>query len=293
MTLTYTEELVFTETEEDGVLLAGALTRPATGPAGGLAFIFVHGYAVSPALPFTAAIGRSIAGRGHAFLAGDTRGHDLGTWLFRRDGQLMLGGAWWEKLDESPRDLAAWVGFAVDRGYRGVVLLGHSFGALRVVYYQAERQDPRVLGIVVAAPGLRSWAWGPGRRPDPERVALAERLVAEGRGVDLLPWAPYGSPMGTTSAQTYLSWIKADRLDLFGIHGTADPMISRVRCPIFACYGTNDEDTGTASDLEEIRRNASAAARVDTRMIEGADHGFVGHEGELASVLAAWAETLA
>lgn len=292
MTQAYTEELVFTETEEDGVLLAGALTRPAGAPSKPVAFVWAHGYPVSPALPFTANIGRALASHGYAFLAGDTRAHDIGTWLFRKDGQMMLGGAWWEKFDESPRDLAAWISLAVNQGYRGVVLLGHSFGALRVVYYQAERQDPRVLGIVAAAPGVRSWVWGPGRRPDPDRAALAERLVAEGRGVDLLPWDPYGSPMGTTSAQTYLSWIKADKLDLFGIHGTPNPFIARVRCPFLACYGTNDEDTGTAADLEVIRRNATGAARVDTRMIEGADHGFVGHEGEFASMLATWADTL-
>ena len=32
--------------------------------------------------------------------------------------------------------------------------------------------------------------------------------------------------------------------------------------------------------------------RVDTRMFEGAGHGFSGHETELAAALADWAETL-
>ncbi len=57
-----------------------------------------------------------------------------------------MGGGW-ERFDESPRDVAAWVGFAVDLGFEGVALLGHSLGALKVCYYQALRQDPRVAGL--------------------------------------------------------------------------------------------------------------------------------------------------
>lgn len=287
----YTEEQVYTSSE-DGVLLAGMITRPAEEAAGSAVFIFIHGYPVSSSLPFTSKIGRAlVVGHGHTFLAANTRGHDIGTWLFRKDEQLMLGGAWWEIFDESPRDLAAWVGFAVRRGLQRVVLVGHSFGALKVVYYQAERQDPRVLGVVAAAPGMRPRCWGTARRPTPERTRLAERRVSEGRGLDLLPWDPYGSPLGTASAQTYLSWVRADNLDLFGKH-TSDAAIGKIRCPLFACYGTNDEDTGTEADLEMIRRNAKAATRVETRMFEGADHGFIGYHDELAAALAAWADTL-
>jgi pimeloyl-ACP methyl ester carboxylesterase len=289
----YTEEQVYTRSEEDGVLLAGVVTRPAEEATKPITFVFIHGYPISSTLPFTTNIGRALAGHGYTFVAANTRGHDIGTLLFRRGGQLMLGGAWWELFDESPRDLAGWISFAEkqQQGFRGVVLVGHSFGALKVVYYQAKRQDPRVLGVVAAAPVMRPHAWGLARRPTSERTQLAERMVSEGRGLDLLPWDPYGEPHGTVSAQTYLSWVQADNLDLFGL-STHDAVISQLRCPLFACFGTNDEDTGTEADLELIDRNATAAARVDTRMFEGAGHGFSGHEGEVAAALSAWVDTL-
>jgi pimeloyl-ACP methyl ester carboxylesterase len=215
----YTEEQVYTRSEEDGVLLAGVVTRPAEEATKDVAFLFIHGYPISATLPFTSNIGRGLAGHGYTFVAANTRGHDVGTWLFRRDDQPMLGGAWWELFDESQRDVGGWVSFAEQQGFRGVVLVGHSFGALKVVYYQAERQDLRVLGVVAAAPVMRPHAWGAARRPTPERTRLAERLVSEGRGLDLLPWDPYEEPHGTASAQTYLSWVRAENLHLFG-HGT-------------------------------------------------------------------------
>ena len=47
-----------------------------------------------------------------------------------------------------------------------------------------------------------------------------------------------------------------------------------------------------ADRLERIRRGATAAARVDTRLLEGANHGLVGHEAAVAAVLAEWLDSL-
>jgi hypothetical protein len=53
--------------------------------------------------------------------------------------------------------------------------IGNSLGAFKVGYYQAQRQDPRVLGLITASPCREV-----GSFLTPERVALAERMVAEG-----------------------------------------------------------------------------------------------------------------
>ena len=76
-------------------------------------------------------------------------------------------------------------------GFGRVVLFGRSSGAVRVVRYQAERQDPRVAGLVLGSPPMHPRF---DTRRYPEAVALAERLVAEGRGDDLLPASRLGPP---------------------------------------------------------------------------------------------------
>jgi len=283
MAKTYTEELVYTHTE-DGVLLAGFITRPAMVPAKDIAIVYIHGRAVSSFIPMVSDHARAIASHGYTFLGANTRGHDIGTWLFRKDGQLMLGGVMWEKLEDCPTDSEAWVAFTVGLGFRGVVLLGHSFGALKVVYSQAQEEDPRVVGLIAMS--------GTVRRPpiQPERLELAERMVSEGRGLDLLPWEEYGAPFGTMSAEAYVSRAHVDH-DVFGV-ATPNAAISQVHCPLFICYGTREEDCGTAADLEMIRRNATSAASVHTQMFEGAEHGFVGHEREVAVAIAAWIDGL-
>ena len=181
-------------------------------------------------------------------------------------------------------DIAAWLDLAEERGHRRVALVGHSFGALKVVHYQAEHQDPRVAGVVVASSPVR-----PMHRLDPATLRLAEGLIAEGRGEEPVPWGTITLGIGfhTMSAQTYAD--RAGIPDMFGV-AAPDPPIARVRCPVFACYGSND--IGTEADLELMRRNAVSAPRFETRIFADANHGYEGQAPAIAAALDDWLGTL-
>jgi len=69
-------------------------------------------------------------------------------------------------------------------------------------------------------------------------VKLAEKMVASGKGLDLLPWERKGAPWGTMSAQAYASRARVN-LDMFGVD-TPKSHISMVRCPLFICFGTQE-----------------------------------------------------
>ncbi len=276
----YSEELVYIEAE-DGIALEGAVIRPTVEPTRPLAVVWVHGLTGKFYGSSAVRIGRSLAGQGFTLVTGNNRGHHFGAVLRDRDNQPVLGGGGWELFDESPRDVGAWLGLTDTLGFSRIVLLGHSLGSLKVVYYQADRQDSRVAGLITASPPVRA-----GRRA-PELLAQAERMVAEGRGRNLLPWDSMPAGAGTCSAQTYLNRARVG-LDLFGVSGTPDPLVSRIRCPLLAIYGTDEEWVGGAADLETIRRNATSAASVETRMIEGADHVYLGHEEEVGAVIGEW-----
>lgn len=209
----YSEELVYTRTE-DGVLLEGAVIRPAgemLQSTGAPAIVWVHGLTGRFYSLGTVRIGRALAERGFTVITGNNRGHDFGFVLRRNDsGERVLGGGGWELFDESPYDIASWIGFAEELGYHGVVLAGHSLGALKVCYFQALRQDPRVATLVVASPPAVA------ARSNPALVEQAQRMVAEGRGRDLLPWDISPAGAGTVSAQTYLNRAHVD-VDVYGL----------------------------------------------------------------------------
>jgi alpha-beta hydrolase superfamily lysophospholipase len=275
------EQVVATDTA-DGIRLDGVLLRPAAGPPAP-AVVWLHGFGANFAFPPYLRLGRALAAEGLAVVVGNTRGHDLGTLLAPAGGTPYWGGAAWERVDDSPHDVAAWVDFALRVGAPAAVLVGHSLGAVKATYYQALRQDPRVVGLALASPPLRS-TWD--TRAHPAALAEAARLVADGR-----PEALFAGPWGTVSAQTYLS---LDRVgfDQFGVR-TPAPNLGRVRCPVLALAGTEEGQVATPADLETIRRHAVAAARVGTHVVAGADHFYTGHEAEVAAVIAQWASGLA
>lgn len=283
----YTEELVRIQAA-DGVELAGAVIRPTESAVQPLPIVWVHGFTGRFYEPAALGIGRRLAERGHVFVTGNNRGSNYGTILHvRATGEGRLGGAAWERLDETPLDIDAWVGFAVGLGFPRVSLLGHSLGGMKVTYYMATRRDARVAGLIVASGPV--WRFVGPAKEAVEREAEAERLVAEGRGLELL--LPFPAPGATTvSAQTVVSG-RPLRAALFG-HDGRPPAVALVRCPVFAFLGSEEAWLGTPADLEWLKATATAAPRCETRVFAGADHVYTGREAAVADAVADWVQTL-
>src|SRR5256714_9457456 len=146
----YTEELAFVD-REDGLGLEGAIIRPTEGTTKPVAIVWIHGNTSRfYDLPYIQ-IGREMAALGYTFITCNTHGHDVTSIIWGSEGEVNSGGACWERFEEIPLDVGAWVDMAAEEGFKGVVLVGHSFGANKVVYYQAERQDSREIGIEAAS----------------------------------------------------------------------------------------------------------------------------------------------
>jgi pimeloyl-ACP methyl ester carboxylesterase len=281
----YTEELIHIWAA-DGVELAGAVIRPAHGAVRPLPVVWIHGFTGCFYEPHALAIGRRLAELGYVFVTGNNRGHDYGAVLsLRATQEARLGGAAWEKLDEAPLDIDAWITFALGLGFPRVALVGHSLGGMKVTVYMATRQDQRVAGLVNAS--------GPVWRfigPAPEAVARqaeAERLVAEGRGLDLL--LPFPAPGSSTVSAHTVVHSAGFREVLFG----QPPAVALLRCPVLAFIGSEEAWLGVPSDLEWFKATATAAPRCETRYIQGADHLYTGHEREVADVIGEWVDALA
>lgn len=277
----YSEELTYTQSE-DGWLLEGIIIRPTVVASKSLAIVWNHGFGGRFYARQVVLMGRTLAGRGFVFVAGNNRGHDLMARLRKPDLTDSIGGAGWELFEESPRDIAPWIDMAMQQDVRGIVLAGHSYGALKVTSYMAHRQDPRVTGLVCASPGVRAG------RPDAELTAKAERMIADGRGTDLLSgeWIP--DYLSNVSAEAYLSRVRGN-VDVFGLY-TSDAAVAKVRVPLYVFFGTNEPLIGDADDLDSVRRNAIASPSVDTAMFSGSDHNYTGHEVEVATAIGKWVD---
>jgi pimeloyl-ACP methyl ester carboxylesterase len=275
---------------DDGILNGGAMFMPANDSANPVAVIWVHGNGVNFYSPTYVTIGRELAMRGFATITANTRMHDLGNVAGFRGQTRIRGGSYWGLTSEQVRDLAAWIDFAQQRGFSRVVLVGHSAGATAVQLYQAQRQDDRVAGLVLASGRFR-----PSPEPvDSVRLKQAARLVADGRGEDA-PQIPNASRPSVTSAATLLDLANMGRLltDFFGVQASDAPA-TRIRCPILAWFGTREAEIGTAVDLEllesTLKRHSTGPSQVTTVMIQNADHMYAGAEARVAQTLAEWVD---
>lgn len=288
----FPEQIVYVRSD-DNVVDAGALFTPAKDSAKPIAVIWIHGWGANFYQPTYVAIGRALADRGYTTIVGNTRMHDLGNVLAWRGNKRIRGGGYWGVASEQVRDVAAWLEFAEDRGFKKVVLVGHSAGWAAVTQYQAEKQDPRVAGVVVASGSVH-----PGTGPtDPDQIAQATRMIAEGRADDLVR-DPKRSFPSFISAATMLDIVNSppEFKDFFGTQTeTRSPGVTGIRCPLLAFFGTNG-DVGGEADLEllkaSIRRQRSSPSRVDTVMIQHADHMYEGEEAQVAQTIAQWADSL-
>jgi alpha-beta hydrolase superfamily lysophospholipase/molybdopterin converting factor small subunit len=277
--ISHTERLI-SITTEDGLALDGAIFLPERRATDAIA-VFVHGLTGRFSSPVTVGICRALAARGIAAISGNNRGHDFGFPVNRPDGTRTLYGGGWERFTEAPLDIAAWIDRATVERPGGVILIGHSLGALKVGQYQASRQDPRVKVLVAASPPLGA------SRLNPELLALARQMVADGREQDLLPWGSSRAGAGTHSAGTYLDRERGN-LDVYGDH-TANPPVSRIAVPLLALFGTDEAWVGGAAELAVIRRHATASPRVETCLIAGADHSYTGLTDEAGAAIARFA----
>jgi hypothetical protein len=157
--------------------------------------------------------------------------------------------------------------------------------------YQAEKQDPRVLGMVLASGQVQPASGS----ADQKLIEQAKHFVNDGRGDDLLR-LPNPSFPSFISAATFLDDYSTppDVGDFFGVQ-IGHPAVTHVRCPILAFFGTRG-DVGTETDLEvlksSVERHGSVPRRVTVAMIQKADHMYTGEEQQVAQVIADWIDSV-
>ena len=280
-----TERIIQVHTKDD-VANAGVLVTPATSVAKPIAVIWIHGATENFYSPTYVAISRALAKQGYTVISGNTRMHDLGNVEAWRGEKRIRGGTYWGVPSEQVRDIAAWVDLAYELGFKQVVLAGHSAGANAAREYQAQTQDTRIAGVVLASGDVRPDT----RVPPPEWISKAKQDIADGRPEELVQ-GPF------LSAATFLDIVNRPPAftDFFG-ELSSNAGVTRIHCPLLIILGTNG-DVGNEEDLEKIKaaikRLPTRPSRVDTALIQGADHMYDGQENHVAQVIANWGDTLA
>jgi pimeloyl-ACP methyl ester carboxylesterase len=282
---------------EDGLELVGFYAAPA-GRAARRAVLHIHGSAGNfYENRFVSSVCEAVVAKGLAFLTLNNRGHEYISDNLVGEGPgttFRMGGSSREVLEECLFDVGAGAQFLAERGHEGIYFEGHSLGCLKVVNYLVERRDERAVGAILLSPadmfGLRI------ARVDDrfdEIVEEARRLVASGKGDTPMPGASHVVPFSAaTVVSRYGDPAKGDVFPFrLGQKGDYRRLAS-LTVPMLVTYGTVEEAVTVPVEeaLALVTSHATSSPRVETLVIPGASHIYLGHELALAEAVAAFVE---
>jgi pimeloyl-ACP methyl ester carboxylesterase len=259
----------------DNERLHGALFTPLERPSD-LALLFVHGVAMNFYLPPLFTFGHELAARGfHSFVI-NTRGHD---WISRAGNLTKFGGSAYENLEDCLPDLDGALACLKQQGYRRIILIGHSLGAIKSIIYQGTRRRSDVVGIVSCSAPRQFFSERVARQAGfRELIEKAEALVAEGKGEELIP-VGVGSTPGIFTARSHVN--KYGRDD----NNDCRPYAKRLGCPLLAIVGSAEPKFFYEYAQEIV---AGAGPNGTCTLVDGANHFYNRHTPQMIEVIYQW-----
>lgn len=202
----------------------------------------------------------------------NTRGHDTIHTVGTTSGARRQGAAL-ERVSDCLFDIDAWVKLLVERGRRNILLLGHSLGAIKAVYWAAMRSESHDVAALAALspPRLSAAAFGasPAASEFLRSLEQAQRQVTTGNPEQLIEVTfPFPMPI---SAATYVDKYGGERYNIVELVGD-------IRVPTLFTYGEQELSHGPFVGLPETLNERRGDANSQVAVIDGADHSYSGCE---------------
>jgi len=275
-------------TADDGVTLAGMFLAAAAPPSESLPIdvsLMMHGSGQSFYQPLYRHFAQRLAALGAPSLMANNRGHDV---VSGPIGGPLLGTGY-ENIDDCRLDWRAWISLLWERGYRKILLWGHSRGAAKTCYYLALERDARVKAAVLLSPPLLSYSrWLRTRQADVFRAHLAEAQQWVDRGEP-------DRPMRVEIPMPYISGA-AQYLEKYGPEEryNIERYLAKMPCPVLAFSGT--EEVANRFTFEGLPEVLDEAARQKPDLtpvsIPDGDHYYSGKQELAMSHVEEWLRTL-
>jgi pimeloyl-ACP methyl ester carboxylesterase len=259
----------------DTLPLDGAYYTPESRPARG-GVLLMHGNTMNFYVGPPRFLPPALTDLGYACLAYNRRGHEI---LTIRDSKLFARaeGAAFQTAVQGRADNDYAAGFLAERGLREPVVIGHSNGGMLAAQFAASHPETRALVLLSAHAGGKDTLARAGWANLPELTARAERLVAEGRGRELLQVSDW---WWVISAESFL-----DRL-----RNTPDTLEAapRIGCPVL--YVRGDQEPEATYPAYAFQQRAGGPCEV--AIIPDCDHFYVGREDVVTSTVCGWLRRL-
>ncbi|MFA6341159.1 MAG: alpha/beta fold hydrolase [Candidatus Paceibacterota bacterium] len=208
-------------------------------------------------------------------------------------------GAATERFEDCLIDIDGWIEFVMSKGYKNIILSGHSLGTEKAVYYMTRgTYKDKIEKMVLLGP---SDSYGCHRMYDgqmnieaqkrtDELLKISEGLMKEGKGGTFLARDAYGGgkPGGIMpkTAESFVNFLGSGSKVLEALPFATRKLesYSKIKVPILAVIGDGEEYTAITTDeaLELMKKENKNTQAVK---LEDCNHDFQGKERELAGII--------
>jgi pimeloyl-ACP methyl ester carboxylesterase len=228
-----------------------------------------------------------------AVLAFSNRGHDVVSRITKGKKTLMAGGGA-EIFTDCVDDIDGAVRCAQSHGAREIVLVGHSTGCQKSVYWAYKRRSKGIHGMVLLAP-LSDWASANAMKEErpllKDATQKARALMKAGKPHGFLPDGVWHHPI---TAQRFLSLYTPESVEqsIFPYFNELRhaKIFTSVTAPVLALFAGKDEyGDRPAKKIEAWFQAHPPKGGLTSAVVRGVDHGFKGAEQNVAQNIANWA----
>lgn len=239
-------------------------------------------------------LGISLPKSGIGFIYGHTRGHSHLNDIECRDGSFKRIGTTYEIFDDCLYDIDLFVSKAKELGYKKIILLGHSLGCNKVIYYMYNeylKGRTEIMGIILASA--------------PDQKGKLQMCINE-KYDELLNEAKYNidnsNPTKLLSEEIYDRYISSETfLSFYSENSSCNnlPIIDKkevfeqfsiIDVPILTFSGS--EEHSTYLNLDYLKTKATNCPNFSSKIIEGTGHMYLKKEEEIASLIIAWINSM-
>lgn len=235
---------------------------------------------------FATVWGKILSEKNIGFIYEHNRGHSIENDIVMKDGSFKRCGCMYEIFEDCIYDIDLAIQTAKDKGYKRIILLGHSYGCNKVIYYYYKKH-PNILGIILAsAPDMI----GSHLLLEPdykELLAEAKKNIDNNEPTKLLH--KMIEDYMYMSSLTYYNWYNENsNLDNLPVISNKEhwKQFETIDVPILTFSGSNEEDYYQHLDL--LKDKALNCKNFEYKIIENTGHTYKNKEKEIANLIFEW-----
>ena len=235
---------------------------------------------------FATVWGKILSEKNIGFIYEHNRGHSIENDIVMKDGSFKRCGCMYEIFEDCIYDIDLAIQTAKDKGYKRIILLGHSLGCNKVIYYYYKKH-PNILGIILAsAPDMI----GSHLLIEPDYEELlkeAKENIDKNQPTKLLH--KMIEDYMYMSSQTYYNWFHKNS-NLNNLPIISNPknweQLETIDVPILTFSGSKDEDYYLHLDL--LKEKATNCKNFEYQIIENTGHTYQEKELETGTLILNW-----